>query len=220
MDRIRAVFFDVGETLVDESREYGVWADWLGVPRHTFSAVFGAVVAAGRDHRETFSCFRLGFDLRAERVARAEAGRPERYGSEDLYPDAVPCLAALRDMGLRVGVAGNQPRESEGFLRSLDLPVDVVGTSGMWGVEKPSSAFFARVIEEAGCAAASVLYVGDRIDNDMIPAQDAGLATCFVRRGPWGRLVGDAGVEARCLFSLDSLESLPSMIRRHNAATD
>jgi hypothetical protein len=33
---IRAVWFDVGETLIDESREYGTWADWLGVPRHTF----------------------------------------------------------------------------------------------------------------------------------------------------------------------------------------
>jgi anti-sigma regulatory factor (Ser/Thr protein kinase) len=39
---IGAVVFDVGECLVDESREYGTWADWLGVPRHTFSAVFGA----------------------------------------------------------------------------------------------------------------------------------------------------------------------------------
>lgn len=43
---IRAVVFDVGECLVDETREYGTWADWLGVPRHTFSAVFGAVFGA------------------------------------------------------------------------------------------------------------------------------------------------------------------------------
>ena len=46
MDVIRAVFLDVGETIVDESREYGAWADWLGVPRHTFSAVLGAVIAS------------------------------------------------------------------------------------------------------------------------------------------------------------------------------
>jgi hypothetical protein len=44
---IKSVVFDVGETLVDESREYGAWADWLGIPRHTFSAVFGAVIAMG-----------------------------------------------------------------------------------------------------------------------------------------------------------------------------
>jgi hypothetical protein len=60
---IRAVVFDVGECLVDESREYGTWADWLGVPRHTFSAVFGAVIAQGRDYRETFQVFRPGLTL-------------------------------------------------------------------------------------------------------------------------------------------------------------
>jgi hypothetical protein len=55
MARSRAVFFDVGETLVDESREYGTWADWLGVPRHSFSAAFGAVIACGRDCRRRSS---------------------------------------------------------------------------------------------------------------------------------------------------------------------
>jgi hypothetical protein len=48
---IGAVVFDVGECLVDETREYGTWADWLGVPRHVFSAVFGAVIARGQDLR-------------------------------------------------------------------------------------------------------------------------------------------------------------------------
>src|ERR1019366_3124888 len=60
---IRAVVFDVGECLVNETREYGTWADWLGVPRHTFSAVFGAVIARGLDYRETFQVFKPGFDL-------------------------------------------------------------------------------------------------------------------------------------------------------------
>jgi hypothetical protein len=40
---------------------------------------------------------------------------------------------------------------AERILKALDLPVDVIGTSDGWGVEKPSPAFFARVIEEAGC---------------------------------------------------------------------
>jgi HAD superfamily hydrolase (TIGR01549 family) len=216
--RIRAVFFDVGETIVDESREYGAWADWLEVPRHTFSAVFGAVVAAGRHHRETFECFKRGFDLPAERAARAAAGQPERYGVADLYPDAGPCLAALRGMGMRIGLAGNQTKESEAILHSLDLAVDVIGTSEGWGLEKPSPDFFARVVDEAGCAAPSVLYVGDRLDNDIRPAQEAGLATCFVRRGPWGHLLREAETEERCLFQMDDLASLPALLDQHNNA--
>jgi HAD superfamily hydrolase (TIGR01662 family) len=216
--KIWAVFFDVGETIVDESREYGTWADWLKVPRHTFSAVFGAVIATGRDYRETFEVFRPGFHLQSERLARAAAGQPEQYGAEDLYADARPCLAELRAMGLRVGLAGNQTKESEAILRSLDLPVDVIATSESWGVEKPSSAFFARLVEEAGCRPSSILYVGDRLDNDIGPAQEAGMATCLVRRGPWGHILRDAVTEARCLFKLDELDSLPAALREYNKA--
>src|SRR5436305_13255692 len=107
MAHLRAVFFDVGETIVDESREYGTWADWLGMPRHTFSAVFGAVLARGGDYRETFQHFKPGFDLTTERERRAAAGKPEPFGEEDLHPDARSCPAALRAQGPRGGLAGN-----------------------------------------------------------------------------------------------------------------
>ncbi|GGV16307.1 hypothetical protein GCM10010495_33220 [Kitasatospora herbaricolor] len=48
--------------------------DLPGVPRHTFVAQFGAVVAGGRGHRETFQVLRPGFDLSEERAKRATAG--------------------------------------------------------------------------------------------------------------------------------------------------
>jgi HAD superfamily hydrolase (TIGR01662 family) len=214
---IEAVFFDIGETIVDETREYGTWADWLGVPRHTFSAVFGAVIARGGDYRDTFQYFRPGFDLAVERERRTAAGQPEAFAEENLYPDARPCLGELQQMGLRVGLAGNQTARAEQILKSLDLPVDVIGTSDGWGVEKPSPAFFARVIEEAGCAAGSMLYVGDRLDNDIRPAQHAGIRTALIRRGPWGSIVEDDTASSRCLFRLTSLLELPGLIRDHNA---
>jgi hypothetical protein len=105
---IEAVVFDVGETLVDETREYGTWADWLGVPRHTFSAVFCAVIALGMDYRDAFQYLRPGFGLDAERARRTDAGKPEWFGEDDLYTDSRPCMAALRDMGVWVGVAGRR----------------------------------------------------------------------------------------------------------------
>src|SRR5207237_7341949 len=90
-----SVVFDVGETLLDDSREFGAWADWLGVPRHTFSAVLGAVTAAGRNNAETFGYFRPGFDLVAERERREQAGKGEQIDAGDLYPDVQPALAEL-----------------------------------------------------------------------------------------------------------------------------
>lgn len=80
-----AVVFDVGECLVDETRKYGTWADWLDVPRHTFHAMFGAVIAQGCDHREVFQEFCPGFDLYEEHEKRVAAGQPEIFGEEDLY---------------------------------------------------------------------------------------------------------------------------------------
>jgi FMN phosphatase YigB (HAD superfamily) len=129
---VTAVVFDVGETLLDDSREWGAWADWIGVPRHTFSAVLGAVTAAGRDNAETFQIFRPGFDVAQERQRREEAGCGEHISDADLYPDVRPCLVALKGKGLWLGIAGNQTRRAAELFRALNRPVDQVATSGEW----------------------------------------------------------------------------------------
>jgi len=217
MTKITAVCFDVGETIVDETREYGTWADWLGIPRHTFSAVFGAVLARGGDYRETFQYFAPGFDLKKEREKRARAGKPETFSEEDLYKDARPCLAALQKQGLHVALAGNQTARAEGILRSLSLPVDIIGTSDGWGVEKPSPEFFARIAQELQCDLGEILYVGDRLDNDVGPAQQSGMQTALIRRGPWGYILKRPGIEEKCLFVIDSLTQLPKLVAQHNS---
>ncbi len=217
---IKAVVFDVGECLVDETREYGTWADWLGVPRHTFAAMFGAVIAQGRDYRETFQEFRPGFDLYGEREARAAAGQPEWFGEDDLYPDVRPALAALREAGLWLGIAGNQTVRAGGLLRDLfTADVDLIGTSDDWGASKPDPEFFVRVAEVVPYEPGEILYVGDRVDNDLRPAVAAGMPTALVHRGPWATIQWNSD-EARKLptFRIDSLLELPEQIAKFNAA--
>lgn len=214
---IRAVVFDVGGTILDETHEFAAWAEWLGVPRHTFSAVFGSVIARGRAYSDVFPVFRPGFDLAAERELRAAAGQPETFGEDDLYPDARACLAALKEQGLFVGLAGNQPAHAGPLLHAMDLPVDLIGTSESWGVEKPDPAFFDRVVAESGHDPASILYVGDRPDNDARPARLAGMRTCLIRRGPWGHIVDMPAEAGRCLFRIGSLDELPALVAGHNA---
>ena len=214
--RIRAVVFDVGETLVDETRAWGAWADWMGVPRFTFFAVYGAVIARGWHHRRVFQEIDPTFDFDAERRAREAAGW--RYGFEagDFYPDALPCLTACRAAGLRIGVAGNQPQAAEASLAALGVPADFIATSEAWGVEKPSPAFFARVAEAAGCSAEQVAYVGDRLDNDVKPAQAAGMVAVFIRRGPWA-YIDDSSHQPRGDLTLTTLADLPAAVAAHNA---
>jgi HAD superfamily hydrolase (TIGR01549 family) len=214
---IKAVVFDVGETLVDESREYGTWADWLGVPRHTFSAVFGAVIALGLDYREAFQYFRPGFDLAAERARRAEAGQPETFGESDLYPDARPAMRSLRDMGVWVGVAGNQTSPAGELLRKLELPADLIATSDDWHVAKPDAAFFAALLRAAPYGANEIVYVGDRLDNDLNPAKAAGLLTAFIRRGPWGYIwEHHADMDPAADWRMETLAELPGIVASVN----
>jgi HAD superfamily hydrolase (TIGR01549 family) len=210
---IQAVVFDVGETLVNETREYGTWADWLNVPRHTFSAVFGAVIAAGRDYREVFQYFRPGFDLDTERLRRADAGQPETFGEDDLYQDARPCMNALREMGVWVGVAGNQTTRAGNILRELNLPADMIATSDDWGAVKPEPNFFRAVINAAPCEAHHILYVGDRLDNDLKPAKLSGMRTAFICRGPWGHVQKDhPDMSAAADWHITSLTEIPGLV--------
>ncbi|WP_406352532.1 HAD family hydrolase [Streptomyces sp. NBC_00658] len=208
---IRAVVFDVGECLVDETREYGTWADWLGVPRHTFHAMFGAVIAQGRDYRETFQEFRPGFDLSEKRAA---AGHPETFGEDDLYEDVRPALTQLRADGLWLGIAGNQTVRAGRILRSLFSDhVDLIGTSDDWGAGKPDPEFFKRVAAVVPFDGDEILYVGDRCDNDIRPAVEAGMHTALVRRGPWATIQWNSS-EARELptFRIGSLLELSGLI--------
>ncbi|MEV6972546.1 HAD family hydrolase [Kitasatospora sp. NPDC093806] len=216
---IRAVVFDVGECLVDETREYGTWADWLQVPRHTFVAQFGAVIAQGRDYRETFQVFRPGFDLYEEREKRAAAGRPETFGEEDLYPDVRPAFAQLRADGLWLAIAGNQTVRAGVILRALfATDVDLIGTSDDWGASKPDPLFFERVAEVAPAEPGEILYVGDRLDNDVLPAARAGMRTALIRRGPWGWIQQQDAAAGEATFRIDSLAELPDLIGKFNAA--
>jgi FMN phosphatase YigB (HAD superfamily) len=200
---VKAVFFDVGETLVNEERYWGRIARLVGVPRHVMWAALGATIAAGEPHRAVFG--RLG-------VERPAAADDVVFGRDELYPDAVPCLAHLHADGFLVGVAGNHTEAIARWVRDEQLPVDVVGSSAGWGAEKPSAAFFARVVSEAGCEPSEVAYVGDRVDNDVVPAADAGLVAVHVRRGPWGYLRREGS--ERAALRVDSLAELPEALAR------
>ena len=54
-----------------------------------------------------------------------------------------------------------------------------------------------------------IAYVGDRVDNDVLPALAAGLVAVHVRRGPWG-LLHETPAGA---IQIDSLAELPEPLR-------
>ena len=94
----------------------------------------------------------------------------------------------------------------EEFLRPH---VDFVGSSERWGVEKPDLGFFGHVVEMAGAPAGEVLYVGDRVDKDVLPALAAGLHAVRIRRGMHAEIESPPDV-----VTIGSLDELPEALAR------
>ncbi|SFK37860.1 HAD family hydrolase [Cellulomonas sp. KH9] len=198
---VRAVVLDVGETLVDETRAWTQAAHDAGVTPLALMAVLGALAERDEPHTRVWEV------LGVPRPARTPTIEPG-----DLYPDALPALHALRRAGYVVGIAGNQPAGAEAQLRTAGVDLDLVASSQRWGVAKPAPAFFARVIAEVGVPADRVLYVGDRLDNDVLPARAAGMRTAFLRRGPWGHVHALRPQAALADVRVDSLGELVELL--------
>ncbi len=198
---LKAVFFDVGETLVDEERWWRALAAGSGLQPHVVWAALGVTIERGEEHNALWD--HLGIE------------RPTTWWNEltyelgDLYPDAIGCLEGVRALGLRVGIVGNQTAALERWAREAALPADVISSSQSLGVRKPDPRFFQHVVELAGCAPGEVAYVGDRVDNDVLPAAAAGLVAIHVRRGPWGRL---QPTPPEATLAVPDLASLPQAL--------
>lgn len=93
---VRWVVFDVGETLVDESRLWEAIAEQCGVSVATVCGVLGGLIERGESHH------RLWDVLGVERVDPRF-----RIEHRDLYPDALVCIEVVRSLGIAVGIAKN-----------------------------------------------------------------------------------------------------------------
>lgn len=194
---VRWVVFDVGETLVDESRLWEAIAEQCGVSVATVCGVLGGLVERGEDYDRLWDV--LG-------VERVDPGL--RIEPRDLYPDALDCIAITRSLDISVGIAGNQPAGLHDSLLKAGVSADFVGSSSAWGVRKPDPEFFIRIIDAAHVPAHTILYVGDRLDNDVLPAQRAGMKTVHIRRGPWGFLHAQHPEAALADVQIHSLHEL------------
>jgi HAD superfamily hydrolase (TIGR01549 family) len=196
---------DVGETLIDETRVWSTWADHLGIPRFTFLSLVGAEIARGGQHQDVFA--RFGIANWREWAYSVES-EYDGFKPIDLYPDALRSMAALRDRGFRLAVIANQPAQRTAELRALGVEAAVIAMSMEMGISKPDPAFFARALELIGSPPpGEVAYVGDRVENDVMPSIEAGMRAVWIRRGPWGLIqqLPPGIVPALVVDSLDEL---------------
>lgn len=206
--RIKAVAFDLGETLIDETRLWAMVAQYAGVPEFTLFGMMGGMIQRREHHRSLFGLMQI------ESVDPNTLGY--RLEQRDLYPDVVPIMRQLRAGGYRLGVFGNQPEGTAEQASTLGLPLEVAGSSALWGVAKPDPAFFARIIGEFDLQPDEIVYVGDRLDNDVFPSRDAGMHAVFLRRGPWGYVQSQWPEAEEAPHQIRNLGELPRILERLN----
>jgi putative hydrolase of the HAD superfamily len=219
MAELRAVFFDVDDTLIDYDRTsraafhlaLGDDADfdsWVAMSDPHFQRYEHGEVSF-QEMREQRMAHFLELSGRAgEDAAEVEASRFERLWSDYvLFDDVRPCLDRLRADGLILGlITNNEPEHQRHKLTLVGLidTFDVTIISGAVGVAKPNPAIFALACEQAGVTASAAMHVGDRLDFDAQAATAAGLTGVWLDR----RGLATGGEDVPVLADLASLPEL------------
>jgi MIP family channel proteins len=115
---------------------------------------------------------------------RELAGRYVEFDVSALYPDAKPTVAALASR-YKLGVVANPREKMIKALRRDGLMqyFTVVASPEQVGARTPQPRMWRRALDEVDVPANRAVHVGNRMDNDVRPAKEAGLHTIWLLRG-------------------------------------
>jgi putative hydrolase of the HAD superfamily len=231
---IRAVFFDVGNTLLfpypsvsEVCRE--ILADEGHI--HDLSAIDALMPLVDEYYEDRYRtddtfwtdegetsqvwvgmysllCRRLGIAEEPERIARRvydEFGDHARWRA---YDDVAPALARLAESGVELGIISNWDSRLSGLLDGLGLGryLTTVVASAEVGLHKPDPRIFEMACERLGVAPADAAHVGDHHYADVLGATAVGMTPVLIDRHG-----SPAPDEGRFLRTLDDLEAVLGM---------
>ena len=103
---------------------------------------------------------------------------------ERLYTDTKDCLKKLSRI-YKIGVIANQSLGTSESLENLGVRkyLDLIIASAEEGVSKPDRRIFEIALERSCCKPENAVMIGDRIDNDIVPAKQLGMKTIWVKQG-------------------------------------
>ena len=170
------IFFDLGATLVDETGVYKSRIDY---------AISHANITLEEFRKKV--CEEAKISPTPIRTAAKTYGviLPEWDNSlEKLYDASHDLLAGLYGK-YKLGVIANQTLGTKERLDNWGIGkyFDVVMASAEAGCAKPDPKLFSMALEQAKCEPSEAIMIGDRLDNDIIPAKKLGMKTIWVRQG-------------------------------------
>jgi len=241
LEGIRAVGFDIGNTLVEYR---GIPLSWQSLYR---VALTDAAAALDREvdedgmraaeeilaryntrlhprehevsYREIFGAILEAWVVPADFVEDAAQAFFAHFNREaQLFADTVPVLTALNSRGLRCGLLtdlpyGMNPDLTREQIAPIRHLVGALVTSTEIGFRKPAPPGYLELCQELGVAPAETVYVGDE-PKDAIGAVRAGLVPVLIDRSPAGNPGSDLSVVAGSgLAGVRVIRSLHQLLR-------
>lgn len=177
-DKLKWIFFDMGSTLIDES---------VAIEHRIREVIEGTDITYEQfiEKKVFFAKQNKPADLAALEYFGLKK-TPWHKEDERLYPEAVEYLERLHKQ-YKIGIIANQSLGSEGRLERFGIRkyIDIVVASAEEGVTKPDKRIFEIAMARAGCKPKEAAMVGDRLDNDIVPANDLGMYTIWIKQGNW-----------------------------------
>ena len=194
------VFFDLGQTLIDE-REFlrffdarflsllngfGAKMDPRGYAALRDSIIRDRLIVHGSIRELVLEVSRLslpagyGMTILEKMEPEISNGRRRLFR---VFDDAKSMLEWMSDKGLGIGIIANQPSEIIELLRKEGIAnfFSTTMISADHGLSKPDPRIFKLALEKAGeRKPAHCLMVGDRLDTDITPAKKIGMKTVRV----------------------------------------
>lgn len=170
------IFFDLGATLVDESDVYKSRCrfaiDQLNIdPEEFMNKVYEEARISPTPIRNAAKAYGVAL--------------PEWDNSlEKLYDAAYSMITGLYGK-YKLGIIANQSLGTQERIDKWGIGkyFDVVMASAEAGCAKPDLRIFQMALQKAKCEPNEAVMVGDRLDNDIVPAKELGMKTVWVRQG-------------------------------------
>ena len=197
LENIKWLFFDVGSTLVDEHLAYEHrMREMADLANTTYSSVYETAMTFYKQNKKG--------DLETAKLLGVELPKWHKE-DEILYSDTTKCLEILSGR-YKIGIIANQSLgtktrlEQHGILQYIDLVI----ASAEEGVAKPDKRIFKLALNRSNCKPGDAVMIGDRIDNDIVPAKLMGMRTIWIKQGygQYWNITDDAEKADRMVHSL------------------
>ena len=174
---VKWIFFDVGTTIVNEEKAYN---------HRVYDMIKGTNITFEEFDNKRIELARQGQDGNSAAIKFFNINKTTWHSEDEiLYEDTVDVFEYLTSKGYKLGVIANQKTglknrlEEFGILKYFDLVI----ASEEVGVSKPDKEIFNIALSKAKCKLHECIMIGDRLDNDIIPANKIGMKTIWIRQG-------------------------------------